>query len=179
MILKFFAKLTVLIIIVSCNQTIEQIDDRGYHAKVGDTVGEINFSLTDGTLIRLNELRGKVVVLQFTASWCSVCRKEMPFLEDEVWQKYKNDDFILIGVDYDEPIDKVIAFKKKMKTTYPMAIDPSGEIFMKFSYKGSGVTRNVIIDKDGRIVYLTRLFDREEFDEMKKEISNLLNSDNH
>ncbi len=103
----------------------------------------------------------------------------MPFLEEEVWQKYKNDDFIFIGVDYDEPIDKVIAFKQKMKTTYPMAIDPGGKIFLKFSYKGSGVTRNVIIDKEGKIAYLTRLFDREEFDEMKKEISDLLNSDNH
>jgi len=114
------------------------------------------------------------VVLQFTASWCSVCRKEMPFLEKEVWQKYKDEDFMLIGVDYDETIDKVIAFKEKMKTTYPMALDPGGEIFLKFSYKNSGVTRNVVIDKDGKIAYLTRLFDREEFDKMKDKIEELV-----
>jgi len=177
MIKNFSFKLSIFFLIVSCSQPIVQKDDRGYHAKIGDSVGNINFTLTDGSTISLNQLKGKVIVLQFTASWCSVCRKEMPFLEEEVWMKYKDDDFILIGVDYDEPLEKVIAFKQKMKTTYPMAIDPDGKIFMKFSYKGSGVTRNVIIGKDGKIAYLTRLFDREEFDEMKKEISDLLNSD--
>jgi peroxiredoxin len=174
MILRFSIKLTILILIVSCTQPVDQKGDRGYHAKIGDTVGDINFTLTDNTTINLNQLKGKVIVLQFTASWCSVCRKEMPFLEEEVWQKYKNDDFILIGVDYNEPIEKVIAFKQKMKTTYPMAIDPDGSIFLKFSYKGSGVTRNVIINKDGKIAYLTRLFDRDEFDEMKEKIAELM-----
>ncbi len=98
----------------------------------------------------------------------------MPFLEEEIWQKYKDQDFMLIGVDYDEPIDKVKAYTEKMKITYPMALDPGGKIFLKFSYKNSGVTRNVVIDKDGKIAYLTRLFDREEFDEMKEKIDELV-----
>jgi len=98
----------------------------------------------------------------------------MPFLEEEVWQKYKDDDFVLIGVDYDEPIEKVRAFAEKMKITYPMALDPGGDIFLKFSYKNSGVTRNVVIDKERKIAYLTRLFDREEFDKMKEKIEELM-----
>ena len=49
-----------------------------------------------------------------------------------------------------------------------MALDPGAEIFARFAHKRSGVTRNVVIDKNGRIAYLTRLFDREEFDKMKK-----------
>jgi len=178
MILRFFFKLIILFLIVSCAQSVEQKGGRGYHAKIGDTVGNISFILTDGSTISLNKLKGKVIVLQFTASWCSVCRKEMPFLEKEVWQKYKNDDFMLIGVDYDEPIEKVIAFKQKMKITYPMALDPDAKIFSMFSYKGSGVTRNVIIGKDGKIAYLTRLFDREEFNGMKKKISILITQPN-
>lgn len=137
-------------------------------------MGDINFTLTDGSNLLLSDLKGKVVVLQFTASWCSVCRKEMPFLEREVWQKYKDNDFVLIGVDYDEPLDTVIAFTEKMKTTYPMALDPGGDIFAKFAYKKSGVTRNVVIDKEGKIAYLTRLFDREEFDSMKDKIEELV-----
>ena len=174
MIQKLFLKTILLFIVISCSQHIDEKDERGYHVKIGDKVSNINFTLTDGSIISLDDFKGKVVVLQFTASWCSVCRKEMPFLEEEVWQKYKNDDFILIGVDYDEPIEKVIAFKTKMKTTYPMAIDPNGKIFLKFSVVGSGVTRNVIIDKDGKVAYLTRLFDRKEFDEMKDKISELI-----
>ena len=169
-----FLNILILVVFVSCNEKVKEQGDRGYHVKVGDRVENINFILTDGSVISLDDLKGKVVVLQFTASWCSVCRKEMPFLEKEVWQKHKDNDFMLIGVDYDEPVDKVLAFTEKMKTTYPMALDPGGEIFLKFSYKKSGVTRNVVIDKDGKIAYLTRLFDREEFDGMKEKIDELL-----
>ncbi len=164
----------ILFLFVSCSEKVKEQGDRGYHVKVGDKVENINFTLTDGSVISLDNLKGKVVVLQFTASWCSVCRKEMPFLEKEVWQMHKDKDFMLIGIDYDEPLDKVLAFTEKMKTTYPMALDPDGEIFLKFSYNKSGVTRNVVIGKDGKIAYLTRLFDREEFDRMKEKIEGLL-----
>lgn len=165
-----FIGIIVTFLFTSCEEKQTEQEDRGYHVEVGDKVENIKLNLIDSSTILLDQLKGKVVVLQFTASWCSVCRKEMPFLESEVWQKYKDDDFILIGVDYDEPLEKVIKFKEKMNITYPIALDPGGEIFHKFAYKGAGVTRNVVIGKDGKIKYLTRLFDREEFDKMKEEI---------
>ena len=159
--------------IVSCNSP-ETYENRGYIAEVGDTVPEIEFQLIDGTTTTLNSLKGKVVVLQFTASWCGVCRKEMPHLEKEVWQRFKDDDFILIGVDYDEPLETVIKFRHDMGTTYPMALDPNADIFSLFAHKKAGVTRNVVIDKQGNIAFLTRLFDREEFDSMINKIEELL-----
>ena len=148
--------------------------DSGYIVKIGDQAPDISLQLISGETISLDELRGKVVVLQFTASWCSVCRKEMPHLEKEIWLPNKDKDFILIGVDYDEPLEKVMAFKKQMQTTYPMALDPDAEIFAQFALKKSGVTRNVVIDKEGKIVYLTRLFDMDEFNGMKAKIEELL-----
>jgi peroxiredoxin len=135
----------------------------------------VTLQLTTGEVVKTSDLRGKVVVLQFTASWCSVCRKEMPHLEAEVWQPNKEKDFLLIGVDYDEPLEKVVAFKQQMGITYPMALDPGAEIFARFATKRSGVTRNVVIDQEGNIAFLTRLFDRQEFNAMKEKISQLLN----
>jgi len=148
--------------------------DSGYIVKIGDQAPDISLKLISGETISLDELKGKVVVLQFTASWCSVCRKEMPHLEKEIWLPNKDKDFILVGVDYDEPLEKVMAFKKQMQTTYPMALDPDAEIFAQFALKKSGVTRNVVIDKEGKIVYLTRLFDMDEFNGMKTKIKELL-----
>ncbi len=148
--------------------------DSGYIVSIGDRVPDIRLKLIDGSEVNLSELRGKVVVLQFTASWCSVCRKEMPHLEKEVWLPNKDKDFILIGVDYDEPLEKVVAFKKQMKITYPMALDTGAEIFALFANKRSGVTRNVVIDKNGNIAFLTRLFDLKEFEAMKIKIADLL-----
>jgi hypothetical protein len=99
----------------------------------------------------------------------------MPHLENEIWQPNKNSDFILIGVDYDEPLNKVEDFVKQMKVTYPMALDPGGEHFSRFAHQKSGVTRNVVIDREGKIVFLTRLYDPTEFNEMKKTINEMLN----
>ena len=148
--------------------------DTGYIVRIGDKAPPVSLSLTSGETIHLDDLKGKVVVLQFTASWCSVCRKEMPHLENEVWLPNKDKEFLLIGVDYDEPLEKVIAFGQQMNITYPMALDPGAEIFAKFAQKRSGVTRNVVIDKNGYIAFLTRLFDRNEFNAMKEEIVALL-----
>ncbi|WP_454803118.1 TlpA family protein disulfide reductase [Mucilaginibacter phyllosphaerae] len=150
--------------------------DRGYIVKVGDSApSDFKLLLSDGRTTSLKELAGKVVILQFTASWCSVCREEMPRLETDVWQTYKDKGVVLIGIDRDEPLQKVIKFQQDMHISYPLALDPGAEIFGLFANKKSGVTRNVVIDRDGRIVYLTRLYNPQEFASMVKIVDNLAN----
>lgn len=149
--------------------------DYGYLVKVGDQAPDFETTTPDGTIVKLSDLRGKVVMLQFTASWCSVCRKEMPHIEADIWNKHKsNPDFALYGVDLDEPAEKIEAFAQQIPVSYPLLLDAKGEIFYQYAEKGAGVTRNVIIDKNGKIVFLTRLFKQEEFDAMKAVIEELL-----
>jgi len=164
----------VLIIFLSFLNAVEP-DERGYIVKVGDESPDFKMQLIDGKTITKKDLKGKVVVLQFTASWCSVCRKEMPHLEKDVWQKFKTKDFILIGVDRDEPLDVVQEFTKEIKVTYPMALDPGADIFALFAAREAGVTRNIVIDQTGKIVFLTRLFEEKEFKAMIAKIDALLN----
>lgn len=149
-------------------------DDRGYIVKVGDEAPrDFELVLQDGTKTSLEKLRGKIVILQFTASWCVVCRKEMPYLERDIWQAYKDKDVVLIGVDRDEPLETVQQFHQNMKITYPLALDPGAEIFGKFAEKKAGVTRNVLIDRSGKIRFLTRLYDETEFAELIKAVDAL------
>ena len=155
-------------------------EEYGYIVKIGQQMPRISYELTDGTIVTPEDLKNKVVMLQFTASWCGVCRTEMPHIEKDIWLKHKNNsDFVLIGVDMDEPLDKVRKFKNDMKITYPLALDPGAEIFYTFAAKGAGVTRNVIVDKGGKIVYLTRLFKEVEFKEMVGLIDLLLEAPTH
>lgn len=150
---------------------------RGYIVKVGDQAPDnFELKLTDGQNTSLKDLRGKIVILQFTASWCSVCRREMPHLESDVWQAYQNKNVVLIGVDRDEPLEKVKKFGQDMKITYPLALDPGADIFGLFANKKSGVTRNVVIDPSGKIVFLTRLYSTDEFNEMVSVIDKLANT---
>lgn len=147
----------------------------GYIVKIGQQLPELEFVLTNGKTVKSSDFKGKVVMLQFTASWCSVCRKEMPYIEKDIWKKHKNNkNFALFGIDMDEPLETVKKFEKDIKITYPLALDPGASIFYTFAAKGAGVTRNVIVDKTGKIVYLTRLFNEEEFREMTEVIDFLL-----
>ena len=135
-----------------------QADSTGYIVRIGEMAPDFTITLTDGKQVTLSSLRGKVVMLQFTASWCGVCRKEMPFIEKDIWLKHKdNADFALIGIDRDEPLDKVLAFAKSTGVTYPLGLDPGADIFAKYALRDAGITRNVLIDRDGKIVKRTRL----------------------
>ena len=156
------------LLLLFCFLFSQESDDRGYIVRVGDPAPEIVLEYTTGEQIKLTDLREKVVVLQFTASWCSVCRLEMPHLEKDVWQRFKDDSLILIGIDRNEK------FKKEMGVTYPIALDLGANHFAKFALKESGVTRNIVIDKDGKIAFLTRLFEEKEFKEMIAMIEKLL-----
>lgn len=150
-------------------------DSVGYIVRVGDIAPELEMELTDGQKVKLSDLRGKVVMLQFTASWCGVCRKEMPFIESDIWQKHKaNPNFALYGVDRDEPVETVKAFAEKTGVTYPLALDPGADQFAKYADRKAGITRNVLIDKTGKIVMLTRLYNEEEFASLCKKIDEML-----
>ena len=171
------AAVFLLLVAASHAQTIqgEVPAEYGYIVDLGQVVPDFDIVLPDGTRTDTRALRGRVVMLQFTASWCGVCRREMPHIEDEIWQKHKdNPEFALYGIDLKESREQVIDFQEQVGVTYPIALDPDGSIFYSFAEEGAGVTRNVILDRSGRIVFLTRLYKVEEFNQMKEVISRLL-----
>ena len=150
-------------------------DSTGLIVRVGDTAPDFTVNLTDGTQVKLSSLRGKVVMLQFTASWCGVCRKEMPHIESQIWQRHKdNSQFALLGIDRDEPLATVNQFVKKTGVTYPMALDPGADVFALYAEREAGITRNILIDRDGRIVKTTRLYNETEFSSIVEAIDKLL-----
>ncbi len=178
MLLMFAA---LMVSLISCgqkqeSQIVEVADEHGFIVQVGDTAPDFTAKTITGEIVKLSDLRGKVVMLQFTASWCRVCREEMPFIESDIWQQHKdNPKFMLIGIDRDEPIEKVVHFVETIGVTYPMALDPGAEIFKKYALEEAGVTRNVLIDENGKIIYTTRLYDPVEFKDFVKFIDSKVN----
>jgi peroxiredoxin len=169
---KLIVFITLTLSLMSFAQTT---DDRAYLVKVGEMAPNFSIKLTNGKTTKLFDQKGKVFMLQFTASWCSVCRKEMPFIERDIWQKHKsNPKFALIAIDRDEPLETVLKFAKSIPITYPIGLDPKADIFALYAQREAGITRNVIIDKTGKIVFLTRLYDEAEFKKMTEVIDCLL-----
>ena len=158
-------------------QSYQQVipEEYGYKVKIGEEVPNFDLVLPNGENTNIKALRGKIIMLQFTASWCSVCRMEMPHIESQIWKKLQsNDDFRLYGIDLKEDKATVDKFQSDMKITYPLALDTDGEIFDMFTVPNAGVTRNVIVDREGKIAYMTRLYKEKEFNEMVDVINALL-----
>jgi peroxiredoxin len=172
--MKSLITFTIIMFLAITVLSAQTPDERGYIVKTGQTVPNFNLRTPDGKEIPIKDLRGKVVMLQFTASWCSVCRKEMPFIEKDIWQAYKDKGLILFGIDRGEPAEKVQEFAKTMNITYPLAMDEESKIFTLFADKSAGVTRNILIDRNGKMVFMTRLYDEAEFNALKNKIAELM-----
>lgn len=162
--LFFLIALILLLETTGCSQ--EPVpDNRGYIVKVGDTLSDFSVKFLDDSTKNLSEFYAPVIVLNFFASWCGVCRKEIPHIEKEIWQPLKNKDLLIIGVNYKEKPSVVQKAVNEIGMTYPVALDEDGKIFKKFAR--GGVARNVVLDKNLNIIFLSRLFDQQEFEQMK------------
>ncbi len=109
-----------------------------------------DFSVTtfDGQSLKLADLRGRIVVLNFWASWCIPCKEESPTLES-VWQQYKNRDVIILGVAYADTDADSRAFIQQYGLTYPSAPDLGTQI--SYNYHITGVPETFVIDQSGQI----------------------------
>ncbi len=109
-----------------------------------------DFSVTtfDGQPLKLADLRGKVVVVNFWASWCIPCKEESPTLE-AVWQQYKFRNVIILGVAYADTDADSRAFIQKYGLTYPSAPDLGTQI--SYNYHITGVPETFVIDQSGQI----------------------------
>ena len=164
--------------LASCSSSTKESaveTDDGFIVKVGDEAPDFTVTTIDGEKYTLSEFRGKVVMLQFTASWCRVCREEMPFIESDIWQRHKQDEnFVLLAIDRDEPAERVVQFVENIGITYPIAPDPESKVFTKYASAEAGVTRNVLIGRDGKIIYLTRLYEEPKFKKFVAYIGSVL-----
>ena len=103
----------------------------------------------NGNEFRLSEQRGKVVVINFWASWCGPCRNEAPILED-LWQQYQDQNVVFLGITFaDDPKDS-LKFMAEFGTTFPNAEDGKSEV-SKALYRIEGVPETFVIDKQGNI----------------------------
>ena len=102
----------------------------------------------DGGTLRLSDLEGKVVVLNFWASWCPPCRWEMPFFET-MWNEYRDRDVVFVGVAMSDTVEDAKGFAEESGVTYPIGLDETAEIVR--AYEVFSLPTTFFIDKEGQI----------------------------
>jgi thiol-disulfide isomerase/thioredoxin len=107
-----------------------------------------DFTLPDasGNKLSLKDFRGKVVLLNFWASWCVPCREEMPAME-RLYQEFQNQGLIILGVNVREKREDALAFLKELKVTYPVVFDPTGRWLL--AYGAWGLPNTYLIGPQG------------------------------
>jgi len=124
-----------------------------------------------GSEISLKDLKGRVVLLDFWATWCPPCRKSFPWM-DEMYSRYKEDGFIIVAVSEDTKHELVEHFIKEMNPLFPIAHDPMGEVAEKFKLRG--MPTSYLIDREGNIVIIHVGFRSSDKAKLEAEIQMLL-----
>jgi peroxiredoxin len=103
----------------------------------------------DGKKVQLSDFRGRIVFLNFWASWCAPCREEMPGME-KLFRDLKGQDFVILGVNVKENREKAQKFAQELKITFPLLLDPQGEVGLL--YGAWGLPTTYIIGKKGEVI---------------------------
>ena len=124
-----------------------------------------------GPNLRLKEQRGRVVMVNFWATWCAPCRQEMPHLK-RLYDKYRGAGFVLLGVNVDDDTGKAAEVAAKLGVTFPVLLDTEKSVSKLYDL--STMPSTVIIDRDGKVRYLHRGYLAGYEDNYDKQIRELL-----
>ena len=145
----------------------EQPADEAAEAAAATLAGEapdFTVEMIDGSKVTLSELRGKVVLLNFWATWCPPCREELSHVQQQVIDRFAGEEFVFLPISRGEERAAVEAFRAKTGYAFPMGLDTDETIYKRYATRF--IPRNFLIDRTGRVVKATVGYDDEEFAEL-------------
>ena len=146
-----------------------------YILNVNDTAKDFTVEMVNGEPIQLSDLKGKVVLLNFWATWCAPCIREFYEMPSKIVEKYKNEDFVFIPIAIGEDnafVSKKMTYLKGKEIVFNAGFDPEKKIWNKYA-KGA-IPKNFIIDKKGIIRFISTGNNGTNVDNLAKEIKKLL-----
>ena len=163
--------------VTSDNKEIPEVKNRNEELKlnINDNANEFTVEMINGQKINLSDLKGKVVLLNYWATWCAPCLMEFAEFPEKILEPFKDEDFILTAVSIGESKEKVEKKMDKMKkygVDFNVGIDPKNEIWDK--YATGAIPKSFLIDQNGIIRYISIGNAEGNVDKLAKEIKKML-----
>ena len=155
--------IVVLLLLLSV-PLLAQVTDTTTLTKVGQAVPNFTVTTLDGKVVKIAELKGKVVLINFFATWCGPCMGEMPHVEKEIWQQLKSEKLVVLAIGREHSKDELIKFNKEKGFTFLIAPDPKRDVYSLFAKQF--IPRNYVIGTDGKILFQSMGYSPEEFNKM-------------
>jgi peroxiredoxin len=144
--------------------------------KVGDAAPDFSVKMLDGHLFKLSEMKGKVVLLNFWATWCSPCMMEFKEIPEKILKRFEGrPDFVFIPVSRGETHETVRDKMNRLKESgidFPAGIDPDKAVYNLYAERY--IPRNYLIDRNGTVVFTSVGYDEKAFAELADMIEELL-----
>lgn len=140
--------------------------------QVGDQVPSFTVEMFDGSKICMDSLRGKVVWVNFWATWCPPCRAELKQVQSQIIDRFQGQDFVFLPISRGETKETVAAFRKAQGYTFLIGLDPNKEIYSLFA--SMTIPRNFLIDQNGKIVACEVGYTPDKLTDMINQVENLL-----
>lgn len=144
-----------------------------YALDEGARAPEVGLSTLDGRPVRLADLRGKVVLIDFWASWCGPCREEMPFLE-RMHRRYASRGLVIVGISVDNELENVRGFLRRTSVSFPIVHDSRREVAGR--YNPRTMPSSYIIDRRGIVRVVHRGFRASDAATIEARITQLLDA---
>lgn len=135
-----------------------------WKVNVGEKTPAFKIVDRENKTITPESLKGKVVLLNFFATWCPPCREELPRLEKEIWKDLKHEELAVFVLAREEGWEKIDPFIKQHGYTFPVYPDLKRGVFALFAEQS--IPRNVVLDRQGQIIYQSIGFEHDEFTKM-------------
>ena len=159
-ILAFFALLALV---------VKAQDGSGDLVKVGQQMPAFTIVNDNGTQTLSSSLKGKVILVNFFATWCPPCQKELAEVQKTLWPKYKdNKDFALLVIGREHTDAELQKYNEKKGFTFPLYPDRNRAIYGAFAK--NLIPRSYLVDKTGNVIYATKGYSDVEFAELMEKI---------